>query len=1080
MDEENKTASDQSGEQVEQRLNDIQNKAMSKGSKKAGKLAVKAVKQASKAIVKALIYIVKAIVAALGPYLLVLLFAFMLFYLAWDMLFETRGKEQSYQMQSTEEDNTLVKDDKGNYNAVALSKGNKMEKAFYTVFSDKSYYMVIGDSKTLYKPDDTNVPKDEEGKVVADKYGREKMFYLSPNALYTLDEFLNNNTFRFPEQFVQHVAYDPDSFTLKQLADDKGNLQVDSQAYDQKTTKPISGQKIKGVWDYGFAPILHYEEYREKKEAEGKYVQEEYWDSSHEAQCIKTKDIDERYYKLIYDKQVWMIDKVVSSAGTISNKITADRVKGDAFKDSEIYWEGDKPIYEEREHSRTVTNDDGSTSEESYTTWEIDHYQHVKLRKYIDANYYNTIPTYVGEPDTSQITGNKYFRDYFEHYSAFVPEKVMTTFNFTARTGVDESEINKIIEADTYDPSNPNASSSGGNVDMAQFQLGNGASSDNYKMALQYLPSFKRWGQTYGVDPYLLLAQACQESGGNHQASLPGGSNYNGHGVGLMQVEEPGHVITKVTAFNLETKKKDILNISSVEDVRNVDDNIRVGAMELAEKMGETNANVLLGVQAYNMGLGGAMNVVKASGMAWEDAKNNPSNLAWMGSRNIQAGDPKYIENVLRYYASPDDKVPYAVKEDGTKVTASGSIQTGFASGLSVSGGSWGDRFTSWIKEKFKEITDNFEELFGIKLPEKLDPNRIEYQNHIPENRVNDIINMMFSMEEKKYFSEYGDITDQVWKEKYAQLFSNPMGAYWQSTFTVSSSDYFPNGFQSPVSGTPTILKGFGNVNNGGSTEFHRGVDVVVPQGTPIYAVADGTVSKAENNSNDKALGKYVQIQHTPDVYTVYGSMDTITVKDGDKVTKGQQIGTSGNTGDCGGYVLHFELVKSNQHVDGSWVITGKGVNQTASGPLSIEGSAKAQAIYQTMSQYLGSWYAWGGTTPPTKDGSGTWVVPHGTGNYVGGQETTTPGFDCSGFTQYAFRQNGITIPRTSEQQMNSGSSVSVSDAQPGDLLFWHSGGHVGMYIGDGKYIHAPKTKDVVKISTVNWGGVEAVRRYIN
>lgn len=1080
MSDENRTASDQAGEQVEQRLNDIQNKAMSKGSKKAGKLAMKAVKHASKAIVKALLYVVKAIVAALGPYLLVVLVAFFIFYLAWDLIFETRGKEQSYQMQTTTEDNTLLKDEKGNYNVVAWSKGNKMVKAFYTVFSDKSYYMVIGDSKTLYKPDDKNLPKGEGGTTIVDKYGREKMFYLNPNALYTLDEFLNNNTFRFPEQFIQPVAYDPDTFTLKQLADDKGNLQVDSQEYNQNTTEPIAGKKVKGVWDYGFAPILHYEEYREIKEAEGKYVQEEYWDSDYEEQNIKTRDIDERYYKLIYDKQVWMIDKVVSPAGTISNKINADRVKGDAFKDSEVYWEGEKPIYEEVEHTETETNEDGTTSEHTYTTWEIDHYQHVKLRKYIDANYYNTIPTYEGEPDTSQITGNKYFRDYFEHYSAFVPEKVLTTFDFRLRTGKDESEIDKIIENDTYDPSNPNASTSGGNVDMAQFQLGNGASSDNYKMALQHLPSFQRWGKIYGVDPYLLLAQACQESGGNHEASLPGGKSYNGHGVGLMQVEEPGHVITKVTAYNFEKKQKETLNISSVEDVRNVDDNIRVGAMELAEKMSETNTNVLLGLQAYNMGLGGAMNVVKASGIPWEEAKNNPSNLGWMGSRKIQAGDPEYIEHVLRYYASPDDKAPYAVKQDGSKVTASGSIQTGFASGLSVSGGSWGDRFSSWIKEKFKAITDNFKELFGIELPEKLSPNRIEYKNHIPENKVNDIINMMFVMEEKKYFSEYGDITDEVWKTKFAQLFSNPMGAYWQSTFTVNSSDYFPKGFQSPVSGNATISKGFGNVNNGGSSEFHNGVDVVVPQGTPIYAVADGTVEKAENNSTDKGLGKHIKISHTPDVYTVYGSLDTITVKEGDKVTKGQQIGTSGNTGGEGGYLLHFELVKNNQHVDGSWVITGQGVNQTASGPLSIEGSAKAQAIYQTMSQYLGSAYAWGGTTPPTKDSSGNWVKPHGTGSFVGGQETTTPGFDCSGLMQYAFRQNGIQIPRVSQAQMGSGKSVTTSDAQPGDLLFWRAGGHVGMYIGDGKYIHAPKTGDVVKISTVNWGSVEAVRRYID
>jgi len=81
-----------------------------------------------------------------------------------------------------------------------------------------------------------------------------------------------------------------------------------------------------------------------------------------------------------------------------------------------------------------------------------------------------------------------------------------------------------------------------------------------------------------------------------------------------------------------------------------------------------------------------------------------------------------------------------------------------------------------------------------------------------------------------------------------------------------------------------------------------------------------------------------------------------------------------------------------------------------------------------------------------------------GIGYIYGG--TTTNGFDCSGFTQYVFAQNGVTLDRTAAQQYtNNGTSVAKSDLQPGDLVFFSSSsqsvGHVGIYIGDGEFIHS-------------------------
>ncbi|MGG1676338.1 NlpC/P60 family protein [Neobacillus sp. NRS-1170] len=103
--------------------------------------------------------------------------------------------------------------------------------------------------------------------------------------------------------------------------------------------------------------------------------------------------------------------------------------------------------------------------------------------------------------------------------------------------------------------------------------------------------------------------------------------------------------------------------------------------------------------------------------------------------------------------------------------------------------------------------------------------------------------------------------------------------------------------------------------------------------------------------------------------------------------------------------------------------------------------SGDASAVIAYAKQFLGVPYVWGGTTPS--------------------------GFDCSGFTSYVFRNAaGINLPRVSRDQQNVGTRISPSQVQPGDLVFrGNPAYHVGIYIGNGQYIHAPQTGDVVKIA---------------
>jgi cell wall-associated NlpC family hydrolase len=87
--------------------------------------------------------------------------------------------------------------------------------------------------------------------------------------------------------------------------------------------------------------------------------------------------------------------------------------------------------------------------------------------------------------------------------------------------------------------------------------------------------------------------------------------------------------------------------------------------------------------------------------------------------------------------------------------------------------------------------------------------------------------------------------------------------------------------------------------------------------------------------------------------------------------------------------------------------------------------------------------------------------------------------FDCSGLMQWAYKQAGISLPRSTYSQVNVGTSVSASNLQPGDLVFFYSDySHVGMYIGNGNVVHAPQTGETVKVTQYKYiGQPTAIRR---
>ena len=123
----------------------------------------------------------------------------------------------------------------------------------------------------------------------------------------------------------------------------------------------------------------------------------------------------------------------------------------------------------------------------------------------------------------------------------------------------------------------------------------------------------------------------------------------------------------------------------------------------------------------------------------------------------------------------------------------------------------------------------------------------------------------------------------------------------------------------------------------------------------------------------------------------------------------------------------------------------------TVSAP-AITGTGIGVAALRAAASQLGKPYRWGAEGP---------------GSY-----------DCSGLTSYAFARAGVTLPRSSSQQALVGTPVSWNEMQPGDLVFYYSPvSHVGIYAGDGKFINAPQSGDVVRYQNVSRSAFSGARR---
>lgn len=127
-------------------------------------------------------------------------------------------------------------------------------------------------------------------------------------------------------------------------------------------------------------------------------------------------------------------------------------------------------------------------------------------------------------------------------------------------------------------------------------------------------------------------------------------------------------------------------------------------------------------------------------------------------------------------------------------------------------------------------------------------------------------------------------------------------------------------------------------------------------------------------------------------------------------------------------------------------------VQQTETTEVSAQPASNGQAIVDYACQFIGNPYVWGGTS-------------------------LTDGADCSGFVQSVFAHFGISLPRTTYDQINAGVEVNYDQAMPGDLICYD--GHIGIYIGNGQIVNAQNPEQGIGISPATYTTILSVRRIV-
>ena len=183
-----------------------------------------------------------------------------------------------------------------------------------------------------------------------------------------------------------------------------------------------------------------------------------------------------------------------------------------------------------------------------------------------------------------------------------------------------------------------------------------------------------------------------------------------------------------------------------------------------------------------------------------------------------------------------------------------------------------------------------------------------------------------------------------------------PMGGQTEaqgsgSTSTTGNKSDMPKWVR-PASGPITSKYGPRKPPKAGASSFHKGIDIGAKMGSPIVAAADGKVTYAGVNGT---FGNHVKVTHAAGYVSSYSHMTRISVKVGDRIAAGNQVGTCGSTGNSTGPHLHFEIKKDGANIDPATVVPGLSSSGTATVTNTLPGSEAKGDDKKTASDAAGA-----------------------------------------------------------------------------------------------------------------------------
>ena len=1031
------------------------NQIKEKGARKVRKAAGRAIRRAVSVLFKATIKLLLLLVKLFPVLLVVALFVS----LAYFVSYEIRGVSKIYDFHEENEVVDMVDDmdDDGAYVAKELGDGNQLVLDFYKYFSLKSVWEVDVDKKddpealkreNLISPDDTK-------KFKKDYYNRDRDFLLTPDLLFALDNVIFDETLRYPEQFIKPVAYDEKEFKLKDIADDSGNVIVESKERDLDTGAEKG--KFNSITDYGLATVLKLREMKERTLLKGVYFKEDYYDPM--TGTVMQKDIQEPFEIELPKKteKHYILENAVTVAGNVEYTYET------GYELREIRKEGESANEKDNVNkilSKVIQVQDPLSGE----------IKDVYLYKYRDdsSGMYQEVEV-PAEPN-KEDKGLDYYNDYLMNFKIYLPKEVLIDIRYR----INYKDLDRMKkEYGEIDEKNKQINAGSVNIDF-----GTSSDSSNVVNSMQYFDIVAKHADTFGVDPYVLLAMIAQESGGNANAK----------GGGLLQIVGG----TSVTATGKNGKET-----LRVHDPYNVEDSIKFGAMRLKANLDKYNGNYFLAIMAHNMGEG-------TVGVITQMYKDKLKDNSWVNPYDIEKarlesirrhapkyinsasagqgcfkngydragvkqywGDTCYLWNVLRYYAgnNPDIK---SLEGTGGLAGNTGNVpnpdtSTGESSS-SISGGTTekkgllnkvADGFVRMVNKTVDSLTMMFKDAINTLVKKYNEPYPLmNFEQRMGFVEAEEIRILAKSYKEQILYSKAFDedpenpsLFDEGFMENYSGA---PNGAVGIGGYGGAGVYYGEGGFVPPLESYRVSSKfGYRYHPTTGKYSLHAGIDLAAPSGTPVMAAGDGTVKFAGEKGT---YGNVIFITHAGGIETRYAHLSRIATSTGKEVKAGEIIGYVGSTGRSTGPHLHFEYRVGGSPVDPTPIVKGEMREKR-------DPSALANSMGLSKAPNKASEIAIDFALEQAKNN-----VPYG----------RQRGFDCSSLILNAYQKAGLTdIPQTTSAWVKSGKMMkvnSISDLKPGDAIICSNDknptGHIIMYLGNNKYVHASSTFDKVVVDS--------------